>query len=73
MASEVLISISRDEVERARLMSEYKYVTDHQSKMVQAKREGIAEGRNEGRNELLDLLKSGKTPEEIIGLYGQSS
>ncbi|GMO26396.1 MAG: hypothetical protein Ta2B_06550 [Termitinemataceae bacterium] len=34
MASEVLISISRDEVERARLMSEYKYVVDHQSKMV---------------------------------------
>ncbi|GMO58774.1 MAG: hypothetical protein Ta2G_18780 [Termitinemataceae bacterium] len=30
MASEVLISISRDEVERARLTSEYKYVVDHQ-------------------------------------------
>ncbi|GMO48505.1 MAG: hypothetical protein Ta2G_04270 [Termitinemataceae bacterium] len=69
MASEVLISISRDEVERARLMSEYKYVTDHQSKMVQAKREGRAEGQAIGRNELLDLLKSGKSPEEIIGLY----
>ncbi|GHT50422.1 hypothetical protein FACS1894102_5930 [Spirochaetia bacterium] len=59
MASEVLISISRDEVERARLTSEYKYVVDHQSKMVQAKRLGMAEGekigeargRNEGRNE----------------------
>ncbi|GHT50833.1 hypothetical protein FACS1894102_6540 [Spirochaetia bacterium] len=85
MASEVLISISRDEVERARLTSEYKYVVDHQSKMVQAKRlgmaeghakgrveglnEGLNEGRNEGRNELLNFLKSGKSPEEIIGLY----
>ncbi|GHT50377.1 hypothetical protein FACS1894102_5840 [Spirochaetia bacterium] len=85
MASEVLISISRDEVERARLMSEYKYVVDHQSKMVQAKRlgmaEGRAEGRNEGekigeakgrslgRNELLDLLESGKSAEEILKTY----
>jgi predicted transposase/invertase (TIGR01784 family) len=39
MASEVLISISRDEVERARLMSEYKYVVDLQSKVVYAERE----------------------------------
>jgi predicted transposase/invertase (TIGR01784 family) len=39
MASEVLISISRDEVERARLVSEYKYEVDTQSKVVQAKRE----------------------------------
>ncbi|GHT51252.1 hypothetical protein FACS1894102_7170 [Spirochaetia bacterium] len=55
MASEVLISISRDEVERARLTSEYKYVVDHQSKMVQARRTGEkigeARGRAEGRNE----------------------
>ncbi|MDR0622902.1 MAG: Rpn family recombination-promoting nuclease/putative transposase [Treponema sp.] len=40
MASEVLLRISRDEVERARLMSEYKYVVDTQSKVVQARREG---------------------------------
>jgi predicted transposase/invertase (TIGR01784 family) len=40
MASEILLQISRDEVERARLMSEYKYVVDTQSKVVQAKREG---------------------------------
>jgi predicted transposase YdaD len=39
MASEVLITISKDEVERARLMSEWKYVVDTQSKVVQAKRE----------------------------------
>ncbi|GHV21925.1 hypothetical protein FACS189494_08010 [Spirochaetia bacterium] len=81
MASEVLISISRDEIERARLISEFKYEMDHQSKMVQAKNrgleegrkegreKGLEEGRNEGRKELLSLLKSGKSPEEIIGLY----
>jgi predicted transposase/invertase (TIGR01784 family) len=39
MASEVLLSISRDEVERARLMIEYNYVVDTQSKVVDAKRE----------------------------------
>jgi predicted transposase YdaD len=51
MASEVLIRISRDEAERARLMSEYKYVVDTQSKVVQAKREGRKEGLQEGRKE----------------------
>ncbi|MDR1654434.1 MAG: hypothetical protein LBR96_00440 [Treponema sp.] len=39
MASEVLLRISKDEVERARLMSEYKYAVDTQSKVVDAKRE----------------------------------
>jgi predicted transposase/invertase (TIGR01784 family) len=40
MASQVLIHISKDEVERARLMSEYKYEVDMQSKVVDARREG---------------------------------
>jgi predicted transposase/invertase (TIGR01784 family) len=48
MASEVLLTISKDEVERARLMSEYKYVVDTQSKVVQARREGILEGEQKG-------------------------
>ncbi|MDR1863338.1 MAG: hypothetical protein LBQ67_05390, partial [Treponema sp.] len=51
MASEVLMSISKDEVERARLMSEYKYVVDTQSKVVQARREGRLEGEQKGRRE----------------------
>jgi len=55
MASEVLIEISRDEVERARLNSEYKYQLDMQSKLVHAKREarkeGLEEGRQAGRQE----------------------
>ena len=62
MASEVLLNISRDEAERARLMSEYKYQLDMQSKLVHAKREG--------RQEVVELLKSGKSPEEIIKEYG---
>jgi predicted transposase/invertase (TIGR01784 family) len=39
MASEVLMTISKDEVERARLVSEEKYLLDTQSKVVHAKRE----------------------------------
>jgi hypothetical protein len=40
MASQVLMTISKDEVERARLISEEKYVLDTKSKLVHAKREG---------------------------------
>jgi predicted transposase/invertase (TIGR01784 family) len=47
MASEVLVSISKDEVERARILSEYKYELDIQSSLVDAKREGIAEVKRE--------------------------
>jgi predicted transposase/invertase (TIGR01784 family) len=80
MASEVLMSISKDEVERARLMSEYKYQVDTQSKLVHAKRMGIQEGiqqgmekgiqqgKREGEQNIINLLKSGKSAEEIIQL-----
>jgi hypothetical protein len=40
MAGQVLLSISKDEKERARLTSEYKYAVDLQSKMVDARRDG---------------------------------
>jgi len=42
MAAEVLMTISRDEVERVRLMSEEKRLLDIQSKLVNAKRQGEA-------------------------------
>jgi predicted transposase/invertase (TIGR01784 family) len=70
MASQVLITISKDDVERARLISEEKYVLDTQSKLVHAKRQGMQEGRLEGKQEIINLLKSGKSPEEIIRDYG---
>ena len=107
MASEVLITISKNEVERARLLSEMKYELDMQSKlayieqkeqefeqkeqefeqkeqefeqkeqefeqkeqaMEQAKQEALKKGLHEGKQEILDLLKSGKSPEEIIRDY----
>jgi urease gamma subunit len=71
MASEVLISISRDEVERARLMSEYKGEVDQQSKMVQARRLERAETEARIKNKVANLLKSGKTLEEIM-IYCES-
>ncbi|GMO68247.1 MAG: hypothetical protein Ta2A_16420 [Treponemataceae bacterium] len=65
MACQVLRTISKDKTERARLMSEYKFVTDHQSQLVQARRTG----EKIGESRIVELLKSGKSPEEIIGLY----
>jgi predicted transposase/invertase (TIGR01784 family) len=69
MASEVLIRISKDEVERARLMSEYKYVVDTQSKVVQAKREGRKEGRGERDREIALAMKGDGAPVERIMKY----
>ena len=65
MASKVLMTISKDEAERFRLMSEEKNQLDIQSKMVTAKREG----EQKGEKKIIDLLKSGKSPEEIIKSY----
>jgi len=48
MAGGALLNISRDEEQRARLESEYKGAVDFQSKMVQAKRDGLREGLREG-------------------------
>ena len=43
MGAQVLLSISKDERERARLTSEYKFAVDLQSKTVDAKRAGATE------------------------------
>jgi len=48
MAGQVLLNISKDEEERARIISEYKYIVDLQSKTVNARREGLEQGRQEG-------------------------
>jgi predicted transposase/invertase (TIGR01784 family) len=51
MASEVLMTISRDKVERARLESELKYELDTQSRLVHAERKGLAKGLAKGKAE----------------------
>jgi len=81
MTSKVLKNISKDEAERFRLMSEYKYELDAQSKLVTAERKGmqkgmqkglqkgIEKGMQKGEQKIIDLLKSGKSPEEILKDY----
>lgn len=62
MAGETLIHISKDEIEFARLTSELKYELDHKSMMVDARREGLAEGIIEGQAEArLEIAKNLKT------------
>ncbi|MDR1469750.1 MAG: hypothetical protein LBT00_10700 [Spirochaetaceae bacterium] len=65
MASEAFMTISRDEVERMRLESEFKYELDTQSRMTYARQEGIREGERKGQLEILKLIKAGCSLEEI--------
>ena len=51
MAGEELIRISRNDRERARLLSEWKYALDIQCRQVSAERRGIKKGLREGRKE----------------------
>jgi predicted transposase/invertase (TIGR01784 family) len=77
MASRVLMTISRDEVERARLISEEKYILDTQSKVVHAKRQGeargLAKGRTEEKLEIARKMKEmGDSVERIHSITGLS-
>jgi len=65
MAGGVLLNISRNEVERARLESEYKGKLDLQAKLVDAKREGERIGEARGEDRILDLFRQGHTVEEV--------
>ncbi|MDR3146980.1 MAG: Rpn family recombination-promoting nuclease/putative transposase [Treponema sp.] len=72
MASKVLVTISKDEVERARLVSEFKYEMDMQSKVTQAKRDGIQEVARKMKKRGLPIDQitedTGLSPEEIATL-----
>jgi predicted transposase/invertase (TIGR01784 family) len=48
MAGEVLLTVSRDERERLRLDSEFKYDLDQQDYLVEARKKGLAEGLAKG-------------------------
>ena len=76
MASEVLMTISRDEEERARLMRDEKIELDYQSGLSYAKKQGIKIGEQRGiqigeqrlleeRQRFLSLLDQGLSAEEI--------
>jgi len=68
MAGQVLLTISKDEVERARLLSEYKYAVDLQSKIVEAQREARREAEREKQRAIAKrLLKLGVPIELVVG------
>jgi len=72
MAGQVLLTISKDEKERARLTSEYKFAVDLQSRMVNARRAEKREiakkllNRNRPIDEIME--DTGLTLEEIESL-----
>ena len=66
MAGGVLLNISRNEVERARLESEYKGKLDLQTKLVDAKREGWVEGQREGMEQTARNALAKGYPFELI-------
>jgi predicted transposase/invertase (TIGR01784 family) len=68
MASEVLLTVSRDEIERATLEHELKNTLDLQSKMAEAKEEGMALGFEEGREQTARNMKNYGDPVEKIAL-----
>jgi predicted transposase/invertase (TIGR01784 family) len=71
MAGGVLLNISRNEVERARLESEYKGKLDLQTKLVDAKREGRQEGRRDGVEQTArNALAKGYTFEQVHDITG---
>jgi predicted transposase/invertase (TIGR01784 family) len=69
MAGQVLLNISKDERERARLTSEYKFAVDLQSKMVDARREGKYE---QAAETAINAIVMGMDIDTIIKLTGLS-
>ncbi|GHU91115.1 hypothetical protein FACS189476_11690 [Spirochaetia bacterium] len=67
MASEVLLTVSRDEIERATLEHELKNTLDLQSKMTEAKEEGLALGLEQGQKQYARNMKvHGRPLNQII-------
>jgi len=69
MASEALTTITEDEKARFRKLSEEKYELDRQNDLFTAEQKGIQEGIQKGEQKIIDMLKSGKSPEEILKDY----
>jgi predicted transposase/invertase (TIGR01784 family) len=66
MAVETLVNITQDEIEYARMCNLIKSELDWRSGMVNAKREGLAEGRSEEKLEIARKMKAaGRSLSEI--------
>ena len=68
MAGETLMEITQDDRERARLLSEEKYILDKQNMEVHFKREGKREGAVEIARKALSKGLSFEYTSEITGL-----
>jgi len=81
MASEVMSSFTKEEIEYYHNESKLKYELDMQSMRTYYKQQGLKKGEKmgvkkgekkgvkKGVKKIIDLLKSGKSPEEIIKEY----
>jgi len=65
MATKTLSNITQDEIEYARMTTLIKSQLDYQSGMVEARRSGIKEGMEIGREEVLELFEQGLSVDEI--------
>jgi predicted transposase/invertase (TIGR01784 family) len=68
MASEVLITISKDEKERFRLLSEEKYMLDTQSNLSYARQEGQAKKALEIARKMKEIGRPLPEIAEVTGL-----
>jgi predicted transposase/invertase (TIGR01784 family) len=79
MAMESLLSISRDENERARLLTIEKNILDYQSGLSYARKEGLQQGIQQGLqqglqqgiDEVLNLWKQGLSYADILKQMGR--
>jgi predicted transposase/invertase (TIGR01784 family) len=68
---ETLANVTQDEIEYARMSNLIKSQLDYQSGMVGARREGLAEGRNEASLDIAQKMKNaGKPLSEIMEFTG---
>ena len=69
MASSVLMKISRDELERARIMRAEKTELDWQSEMTYQRKKGLKEGMQQGEEKtqqyVLQLIAQGLSADDI--------
>jgi len=71
VAGGVLLNISRNEIERARLESEYKAKIDIQARLVDERREGRKEGEGDGlKKAARNALSEGFSLEQVHKITG---
>jgi hypothetical protein len=74
MATELLLEVSQDQEERARMRSRKKFLMDQTSNMITAEKRGEIRGRKEGEElgaaKVLELLNQGVAIDEIKKRFG---